>query len=71
MKHFFITGTSRGIGKALAETLLENDNNEVTGISRTRSIKHPNYKHITTDLSNLSDTESIFFRICMMQKASF
>ena len=61
MKHYFITGTSRGIGKALTETLLEDDNIKVTGISRTNSINHPNYKHITTDLSNLSDTESIFF----------
>ena len=61
MKHYFITGTSRGIGKALAETLLEDDNIKVTGISRTNSIKHPNYNHIITDLSNLSDTESIFF----------
>ncbi len=61
MKHYFITGTSRGIGKALAETLLEDDNIKVTGISRTDSIKHPNYNHIITDLSNLSDTESIFF----------
>ncbi len=61
MKHFFITGTSRGIGKALTKTLLEDDNIKVTGISRANSIKHPNYNHITTDLSDLSDTESIFF----------
>ena len=61
MKHFFITGTSRGIGKALTETLLEDDNIKVTGISRTNTVKHPNYNHITTDLSDLSDTESIFF----------
>lgn len=61
MKHYFITGTSRGIGKSLAETLLEDENNKVTGISRTGTIKHKNYNHITTDLSNLDDTESIFF----------
>lgn len=62
MKHYFITGTSRGIGKSLAETLLKNENNKVTGISRTNTIKHKNYFHITTDLSNLDDTESFFFR---------
>ncbi|NPA45528.1 MAG: SDR family NAD(P)-dependent oxidoreductase [Chlorobi bacterium] len=61
MKHYFITGTSRGIGKSLAETLLEDKNNKVTGISRNNTIKHENYNHITTDLSNLDDTESIFF----------
>jgi len=62
MKHYFITGTSRGIGKSLAETLLKDANNKVTGISRTNTIKHKNYFHITTDLSNLDDTESFFFR---------
>lgn len=61
MKHYFITGTSRGIGKFLAENLLKNNSNKVTGISRTNSIKHKNYNHITTDLANLEDTESIFF----------
>ncbi len=61
MKHYFITGTSRGIGKSLAEILLNDKNNKVTGISRNNTIKHKNYNHITTDLSNLDDTESIFF----------
>jgi len=61
MKHYFITGTSRGIGKSIAETLLKNETVKVTGISRTSSIKHKNYSHITTDLSDINDTESIFF----------
>lgn len=61
MKHYFITGTSRGIGKSITEILLEDENIKVTGISRANSIKHKNYNHITTDLSNLNDTESIFF----------
>lgn len=62
MKHYFITGTSRGIGKSLAEILLKDENNKVSGISRTNTIKHKNYYHITTDLSNLDDTESFFFK---------
>jgi len=61
MKHYFITGTGKGIGKALAEQILEDENNRVTGISRNNSIKHQNYNHITTNLADLSDTESIFF----------
>lgn len=61
MKHYFITGTSRGIGKSIAETLLDDENIKVTGISRTSTIKHKNYSHITTDLADINDTESIFF----------
>jgi benzil reductase ((S)-benzoin forming) len=61
MKHFFITGTSKGIGKALAELLLKDSKTLVTGISRTNTIKHLNYNHMTTDLANTGDTESIFF----------
>jgi benzil reductase ((S)-benzoin forming) len=61
MKHFFITGTSKGIGNALAELLLKDNNNRVTGISRTNTIKHIHYSHITTDLANTGDTESFFF----------
>jgi benzil reductase ((S)-benzoin forming) len=61
MKYYFITGTGRGIGKALAENLLKNEDVKVTGISRTATIKHKNYSHIITNLSDLNDTESIFF----------
>lgn len=61
MKQYFITGTSRGIGKAIAELILQDENNKVTGISRNDTINHKNYNHITSDLSDLSDTESIFF----------
>jgi benzil reductase ((S)-benzoin forming) len=52
--YYFITGTSSGIGKALATQLLENTKNKVIGISRTNAINHPNYTHRETDLSNLN-----------------
>ncbi|MFL5727991.1 MAG: SDR family NAD(P)-dependent oxidoreductase [Cytophagaceae bacterium] len=52
MNYFFITGSSRGLGKALASTLLKEEMNFVTGISRHCSISHPNYKHIILDLAN-------------------
>lgn len=49
----FITGTSRGIGHALAETLIAS-NYFVYGISRSNNIKHKNFFHILCDLSDIS-----------------
>jgi benzil reductase ((S)-benzoin forming) len=52
LNYYYITGTSRGIGKAFAEYLLENPANNVIGISRQRSIERPNYRHFYLDLSD-------------------
>ena len=51
MNYYIITGTSKGIGKALAEELLQDENNHVTGISRHQTITQPNYRHFNLDLS--------------------
>lgn len=56
MRHFYITGTSRGIGSALATYFLEMGD-KVTGISRTKSIEHVNYRHIYQDLSQQNVSE--------------
>jgi len=61
MNYYFVTGTSRGIGRSLADLLLEDSNNYVIGISRTSSIKHPNYEHITLDLSDLNAVKNFKF----------
>lgn len=53
MEYYFITGTSKGIGKALAEELLLNENVIVAGIARHQTIEHPNYRHLDIDLANL------------------
>jgi len=45
LNYYYITGTSRGIGKAFAEYLLEDPSNYVIGISREKTIEHPNYRH--------------------------
>lgn len=52
LNYYYITGTSKGIGKAFAEHLLQNPANYVIGISRESSIKHTNYRHFYLDLSN-------------------
>ncbi|CAN5321278.1 (S)-benzoin forming benzil reductase [soil metagenome] len=54
MNYYYITGTSRGIGKAFAEHLLENPFNHVIGISRNRTIEHPNYTHSYLDLTDVN-----------------
>lgn len=61
MHYYYITGTSRGIGKALAETLLQTPTSYVIGISRTQSIQHERYEHLQTDLSNLSAIQQLQF----------
>lgn len=71
MNYYFITGTSRGIGKALAELLLEDSESHVTGISRSCSISHRNYKHFSVDLSNPEEANSFIFETEPDAKAVF
>lgn len=56
MKKYLVTGSSRGIGKAITEKLLEHDQ-KVIGISRKCEITHPNYHHYPIDLAQLKNLE--------------
>jgi len=49
----YITGTSSGIGKAIALKLLKKGH-QVVGLSRTCTINEINYNHVTIDLSDLN-----------------
>ena len=62
MMHLFITGTSSGIGYELAIMALE-QGHKVTGISRRKTIGHPNYKHLSYNLSNYSNYQLINFNV--------
>ncbi len=57
----FITGTSSGIGLAIAEKLLLTDAYEVVGIGRRHTINHPRYIPVTADLSDFEATKTILF----------
>jgi NADP-dependent 3-hydroxy acid dehydrogenase YdfG len=49
-----ITGTSRGLGRTIAEYLLE-QGWQVIGLSRDCSIQHEQYQHKYTDIKNRSE----------------
>lgn len=49
----YITGSSSGIGRALAEYALE-QGHRVVGISRRQSIHHDRYTHVKADLADLN-----------------
>lgn len=68
MNHYFITGTSRGIGKAIAEQLLLDANNFVTGLSRSSSIVHERYTHVEIDLSDLGKVSAFNFPVLEQAK---
>jgi len=53
MRYFFITGTSRGIGKALVLRILQEEDTQVYGFSRQASVEHARYAHRSIDLSDV------------------
>ena len=55
-----ITGTSRGIGKAIAENYLS-FGEKVIGIGRNHTISHPGYTSIHCDLSDQQGVEQLSF----------
>ncbi len=61
MNYFYITGTSKGLGKSLALNLLSDKENFVYGLSRTKTINHKNYNHISIDLDKLEDVAKFNF----------
>jgi benzil reductase ((S)-benzoin forming) len=61
MNYFFITGSSKGLGKSLTQLLLKDENNAVFGLARSSSIDHERYVHTTIDLSQLNDATSYNF----------
>ncbi|WP_439881557.1 SDR family NAD(P)-dependent oxidoreductase [Pontibacter sp. MBLB2868] len=68
MNYYIITGASKGIGRALAEELLKDENNQVVGVSRTCSIKHPNYRHQPLDFSDIEAVEHNLQKVFLAYK---
>lgn len=56
---YFITGTSRGIGYALARILLKDERNRVVGISRSNSLHHERFRHVPLDLGHIDHVSEV------------
>jgi benzil reductase ((S)-benzoin forming) len=61
VNYYFITGSSKGLGKAIAELLLQKENNFVFGYARSSSIIHQRYYHKHVDFANLEAVQKIKF----------
>jgi benzil reductase ((S)-benzoin forming) len=59
MRKFFVTGSSRGLGQAITELLLEEPDVHVSGLSRTNSHKHKRFTHIPFDLEEVDNLPGI------------
>lgn len=62
MKYCFITGSSKGLGKAIVEVLLA-EGWTVHGLSRSNTIEHENYFFHQVDLSDVTETASFNFPV--------
>jgi benzil reductase ((S)-benzoin forming) len=60
MHLYFITGSSSGLGKALAEQCLA-EGHTVIGFSRSNAISHEHYRHISIDLGKQENLETFSF----------
>lgn len=60
MRVVFITGVSRGLGKALAQTYLQ-EGWEVIGIGRSGSLSHPAAKLLPLDLADAAAVQAFSF----------
>jgi len=57
MHYYLITGASQGLGRALAEAILQRPDTQVLGISRHATIEHARYQHQPLDLSDIEAVE--------------
>lgn len=61
MNYYFITGTSSGIGAALVSLLVKDEQNRISGFSRSSDFRHNHFCHQPIDLSKTENFEQISF----------
>lgn len=64
MEYYFITGTSRGIGEALAQAALERSDARVIGFARHNSITATNFQYNQLDFSDIDAISAYHFPEC-------
>lgn len=64
MDYYFVTGTSRGIGRALVNAILKKENCHVTGLSRTNSLTHQHFAFVEIDLTDVAAVAAWSFPEC-------
>ncbi len=68
-RRILITGTSRGIGRCVAEYFLELGD-DVIGCARSEStLEHPRYRHFIADLTRASEIETMMSAIRQQQRS--
>lgn len=63
MHYYIITGASRGLGRALAEEVLQQPDAHVLGVSRHATIQHPRYQHQPLDLSDIVAVQNNLYKL--------
>ena len=61
MDYYYITGTSRGLGRALVDQLLDDPDTTVIGVSRGEGPTHARYHHASLDLTDVSAVGAFSF----------
>ena len=62
MQYWFVTGSSRGLGKAITEQLLSVEGNVVYGYARTKhTAESKNFHSVITDLSDIQELSTFEF----------
>lgn len=64
MNYYFITGTSKGIGKAMVDEILLRTNVSVTGLGRTNSHSSAHFVFVPIDLSDVNAVNEFEFPAC-------
>ncbi|MFN3403672.1 MAG: SDR family NAD(P)-dependent oxidoreductase [Cytophagaceae bacterium] len=63
MRYYIITGTSKGLGRSIAQKLIQKPGNFVIGVSRSASLTSDHYVHVNLDLSDLTTLNKNYDKI--------